>query len=104
MFTFQISDMTCGHCAGAIGRAIAAVDPHARVDVSIPDKQVRISSRATQAELVDAIAAAGYTAEAVEAGPPRAHQPAGGCCCDRAEPAPVDLRQTGSAPRGPCCG
>ncbi|WPG40960.1 heavy-metal-associated domain-containing protein [Variovorax sp. EBFNA2] len=103
MISFQISEMRCGHCASAIGAAIGSVDKGARVEVSLRDRRVRVSSRATQAELVGAIATAGHTAKAVEAGLPRAQKPAGGCCCGRAESA-VDLRPTGSPPRGPCCG
>jgi len=61
MVTFRIPDMTCGHCASAIARAVASVASQARLDVSIPDKLVRITGDAAQAELAEAIREAGYT-------------------------------------------
>ena len=49
MVTFQVSDMTCGHCASAIFRAVASVDKDARVDIRIQQKLVRIDSSAAPA-------------------------------------------------------
>ena len=33
MIDFEVSDMSCGHCAATITRAVQAVDPKAEVDV-----------------------------------------------------------------------
>ena len=44
MVTFQVNDMTCGHCASAISRAVASVDKNARMDIRIQQKLVRVSS------------------------------------------------------------
>ena len=33
MVTFRIDDMTCGRCAGVIGRAVTLVDSRALVEV-----------------------------------------------------------------------
>ena len=50
MVTFRVPDMTCGHCASAIARAVAAVDRAARIDVTVADKLVSIASGAADAE------------------------------------------------------
>ena len=31
MIAFEVKDMTCGHCAGTITKAVAAVDQGAKV-------------------------------------------------------------------------
>ena len=103
MVTFQVSDMTCGHCASTIARAVASVDKDARLAVDIPRKLVQVSSTAAPAELVEAIAEAGYHAQVIEAAPQPAPRRAGGCCCaSRAasEPAAGKMR----SPSGSCCG
>lgn len=78
MVTFQVNDMTCGHCASTISRAIAGVDKAARLDIRIEQKLVRISSTAPAAELAEAIQDAGYTPREVQDAPAA---PAGGGCC-----------------------
>lgn len=103
MITFRVPDMTCGHCASTIARAIASVDKDARLEVSIPDKLVRVSSRAAQAELAEAIAEAGYTAEAVAAPPTRVAPTAGGCCCSTKAKA-SEVGPAGPVPPASCCG
>lgn len=81
MVTFRIEDMTCGHCASTIARAVAEVDRDARIEVSIRDKLVRIRGTAAEADLDEAIREAGYTPRKVlqEIAPMPAA--AGGCCC-----------------------
>jgi copper chaperone len=81
MITFRIPDMTCGHCASTIARAVASVDKDARLEVSIPEKLVRISGAASEREFAEAIAEAGYTPEAVPVSTAPVVKPAGGCCC-----------------------
>jgi copper chaperone len=103
MVTFRVSDMTCGHCASAIARAVASVDKDARLEISIPDKLVRVSSPAAESELVEAIADAGYTAEVVRAIPVSAPTRAGGCCCASRKSTAVDARQEASPPGASCC-
>ena len=66
MIEFEVQDMTCGHCGGAITRAIEAVDADARVEVDLPRHRVRIvPGRADTAKLAGAIEEAGYTPVAV---------------------------------------
>lgn len=81
MVTFRVPDMTCGHCASAIARAVASVDKSARLEVRIAEKLVLITGAATQQELAEAITEAGYTPETVGAKSDPVRQPRGGCCC-----------------------
>ena len=62
MIAFQVNDMTCGHCAGAITKAVKALDRNARVDVDLGAHQVRIEQASTDADtLRRAIQDAGYS-------------------------------------------
>lgn len=103
MTTFRIPDMTCGHCASTIARAVASVDKSARIEVSIPQKLVTVTSNAAETELAQAIRESGYAPERVAAVSPRGAPAGGGCCCRGAKPAPV-----AGLPRdttgGSCCG
>jgi copper chaperone len=65
MIDIKVPDMTCGHCASTITKAIKALDAAATVEVSLPDHRVRIQSTTPKDVLVHAIAEAGYTPEAV---------------------------------------
>lgn len=60
MLEFHIDAMTCGHCVGAVTRAIQQVDPHASVAIDLAAHQVRVESVAGKAELVAALIEAGY--------------------------------------------
>ena len=80
MVTFRVNDMTCGHCASAIARAVASVDKAARVDVNVGEKLVSVTSSAPESELAAAIAEAGYTAEPAQVAAGAAPQRRG-CCC-----------------------
>jgi copper chaperone len=62
MITFEVMDMTCGHCVSTIGKAVAAVDPEAKVDFDLARHLVSIEPvQADAAELSEAISEAGYT-------------------------------------------
>ena len=62
MITFEVNDMTCGHCASTITKAIKAVDGAAKVSIDLETSLVKIQSQeADTAELSDAITEAGYT-------------------------------------------
>lgn len=81
MIAFDVKDMTCGHCASTITRALTGLDPNARVSIDLSRHRVTVdASDATAAELQQAIAEAGYTPEPAEttALPPAA---AGRSCC-----------------------
>lgn len=64
MTSFTVNDMTCGHCVGAITRALLEVDPRAQVSVDLDRHLVRVESAvAGAARIQAAIADAGYTPE-----------------------------------------
>jgi copper chaperone len=108
MLTFQVPDMTCGHCASAISRALAAVDKDVRLDIRVQQKLVRIASAAPAAELAQAIQDAGYTPREVrEDSPPTAAPGAAkgcGCGCGTRNITAVERRQASGAAGGSCCG
>jgi copper chaperone len=106
MITFKVSDMTCGHCAGAITRAISAVDKGARLEIDTPRQLVRVSGAASAELLAQAINGAGYTALQVADAAPAAASPrsSGGCGCGIRKAAPVDVGQQGVHARDSCCG
>ena len=81
--TFLVDDMTCGHCAGAITKALAALDKLAKVNVDLGARRVEVTSTgADEAQLREAIKEAGYTPVLVQPGPAAATQPKrSGCGC-----------------------
>ncbi|CAN5915904.1 hypothetical protein BH11PSE8_BH11PSE8_22670 [soil metagenome] len=84
MVTFEVNDMTCNHCVGAITEAVASIDPNAKVQIDLASHRVQIESAAsTTAALTASIETAGYTPVTVdEATPMAATAPARkGCCC-----------------------
>ncbi len=86
MTTFEVQDMTCGHCVSTITKAVRAVDQGAKVQIDLATHRVTIDpTEADAAELSEAIKAAGYTPVVVEAGgepvAAKAASAGGGCCC-----------------------
>ncbi|RZU38344.1 copper chaperone [Fluviicoccus keumensis] len=66
MIVFNVHDMTCGHCAGLINKAVHDIDPAARVEIDLTTHRVTIASATAEAgELRQAIQEAGYTPEVV---------------------------------------
>lgn len=61
MVTFEVLDMTCGHCVSTITKAVKAADPQAKIDIDLARHSVQIESGEDAAELSDAIKEAGYT-------------------------------------------
>lgn len=82
MTTFRVEDMTCGHCASTITKALKAVDSNARITVDVAGHLVTVEESSAEAqELRNAIAEAGYTPVPVQAAPAAATAvKAGGCC------------------------
>lgn len=82
MITFEVNDMTCGHCASTITKAIKATDKDAQVTVDLAQHLVMVEpTEADAQELRNAIAKAGYTPVQVEAATVAAKPAkAGGCC------------------------
>ena len=64
MIELKVPDMTCGHCASTITKAVKELDASAKVEVSLPEHKVRVESKAAKEDVVRSIAEAGYTPEA----------------------------------------
>lgn len=64
MQILKVSGMSCGHCVGAITRAVQAGDPAAEVQVDLAAGEVRVASRQSLEALLQAIRDQGYEAEA----------------------------------------
>jgi len=60
MYQLQVENMSCGHCVGAVTKAVQAVDGAARVEIDLASKQVRIDSSTALPALTAAIVQAGY--------------------------------------------
>ena len=61
MIEFTVNDMTCGHCASSITKAVKEVDAEARCEIDLEAKKVRIQSGRGAEEFQAAIDDAGYT-------------------------------------------
>lgn len=83
MIAFEVNDMTCGHCAGAVTRAVKQVDAAAQVSVDLAAKRVGIQSSAAASALQTAIEEAGYSARPVAAAPCVASPRVSCCGCGR---------------------
>lgn len=59
--TFQVEDMTCGHCAGTIKGAIESRLPGTTVSADPGSKRVSVLGSADYAAIKAAVTAAGYT-------------------------------------------
>lgn len=60
MLTFHVPDMTCGHCASNITRALKSADADAKIEVSLPEHRVRVQTALGADDAAQAIADAGY--------------------------------------------
>jgi copper chaperone len=56
-----VPDMACTACADTIAKAVASLDPTAKVEANPQTKQVSIQTQAMPEAVKAAIAAAGYT-------------------------------------------
>lgn len=61
MISFQVSDMTCGHCVKAITSAIQAIAPTAAVVCDVDTKSVTVNSSIEPSKIEQVIREAGYT-------------------------------------------
>ena len=64
MQVLKVSGMSCGHCVRAISNAVQALDPAAEVQVDLGTGEVRVASHLGLDQLLAAIRAEGYAAEA----------------------------------------
>lgn len=62
MITFEVKDMTCGHCVSTITKAMKTLDKDAQVNVDLGKQIVQIEPGDSDAqELSDAMKEAGYS-------------------------------------------
>jgi copper chaperone len=66
MIDLTIPDMSCGHCAGVITKAIKELDQHAAVEFDMAARTASITTSAGAAEICAALAEAGYPAAPVQ--------------------------------------
>ena len=59
---FQVTGMSCGHCAQAVREAVQALDAAAEVKVDLAGGRVEVQSSASRETLRQAIEDAGYQA------------------------------------------
>jgi copper chaperone len=57
----EIKDMTCGHCAGVVTKAMKEVDATEQVTVDLETKVVCIESSHEAGDFLSAIQGAGYS-------------------------------------------
>jgi copper chaperone len=62
--TLRVEDMTCGHCAGTIKKAVEAALPGTQVDADPASKLVSIRGTADLATVKAIVTDAGYTPSA----------------------------------------
>lgn len=67
MSDFIVEDMTCGHCASTITRAVKEVDAQAGCEIDLAGKRVRVTSAKPAAQFLEAIQEAGFTPTAAGA-------------------------------------
>lgn len=60
MVEFQVEGMSCGHCVGAVTKAIHAVDSKAEVNIDLATHKVKVDSQMNTDALSAAISEAGY--------------------------------------------
>ena len=65
MYQFNVPDMTCGHCASTIAKAVRGQDPDAKVEVSLGEHRVKVETRLSAQEVSQCIFEAGYRPVAV---------------------------------------
>jgi copper chaperone len=61
MLKLNVPDMTCGHCAGTVTKAVLSADSQASVTVDLPSKTVSIETAADVGRISQAVEAAGYS-------------------------------------------
>ncbi|MGX4640113.1 heavy metal translocating P-type ATPase [Massilia sp. SYSU DXS3249] len=60
MYELTVEGMSCGHCVGRVTKTVQGLDEHAKVEVDLATKKVRIDSGADLERIAAAIDEAGY--------------------------------------------
>tara|TARA_R110002049_G_scaffold15115_7_gene62449 strand:+ start:491 stop:826 length:336 start_codon:yes stop_codon:yes gene_type:complete len=62
MTTYNIPDMSCGHCKATVEKTIHSVDPAAKIAFDMPARQVSLETSSDAALVLAELAKAGYPA------------------------------------------
>jgi len=81
MFAFEVNDMTCGHCASTITKAVKTIDPGADVQIDQGRHLVSVATTSDAGVVLKAIADAGYTPALVSTPKTDAPTARRGSCC-----------------------
>jgi copper chaperone len=60
MLSFEIPNLSCGHCVRAVTEAVHALDPQAQVQADLATRQVQVQTSAPRAAVVAALTEADY--------------------------------------------
>ena len=60
MLSFELPDMTCGHCVKAVTQAGQTVDPAAEIVIDLPSHRLEVQTQVTREALVAQLVEAGY--------------------------------------------
>ncbi len=60
MLSFQIPNMTCGHCVRAVTQAVLAADPAAKVQADLAEHRLTVETSASREVVESRLAQAGY--------------------------------------------
>lgn len=63
MWAFTVENMTCGHCVRAITQAIVEVDPNAKVEANVAQKEVRVETTLDENQVIVLLNDEGYSAQ-----------------------------------------
>ena len=61
MLSFEIPNMTCGHCVRAVTEAVKAADAAADVKIDLATHRVEVQTAAPRETIVAQLVEAGYT-------------------------------------------
>jgi copper chaperone len=67
MHHFSVPTMTCGGCLNAVGRALKSIDPQVRIEGDLQHREIAVTSRRSEADLLEALRRAGHPAEPLPA-------------------------------------
>ncbi|CAM3238498.1 heavy-metal-associated domain-containing protein [Paracoccus nototheniae] len=62
MTTFNIPNMSCGHCKATVEKTIHAIDPEAKIEFDMASRKITLDSRTHPDNVQTALASAGYPA------------------------------------------
>ena len=62
MITMNVPDMSCGHCAGVITKALKQLDSTAEVGFDMHNHRVQVETSSNPGTVLDAMSDAGYPA------------------------------------------